>query len=62
MYMSLQGVVVVHLKTSINISHIETLFIIFRMYEDELKQNLKIAVMLDDLFQHHNSILVLKLY
>ena len=34
--MSLQGVVVVHLKTNINISHIETLFIIFRMYEDEL--------------------------
>lgn len=34
--MSLQGVVVVHLKTSINISHIETLFILFRMYEDEL--------------------------
>ena len=60
--MSLQGVVVVHLKTNINISHIETLFIIFRMYEDELKQNLKITVMLDDLFQHHNSILVLKLY
>jgi hypothetical protein len=59
--MSLQGVVVVHL-TSINISHIETLFIIFRMYENELKQNLKIAVMLDDLFQHHNSILGLKLY
>jgi hypothetical protein len=23
------------------------------MYEDELKQNLKITVMLDDLFQHH---------
>jgi hypothetical protein len=60
--MSLPGVVVVHLKTSINISPIETLFIIYRMYEDELKQNLKIAVMLDDLFQHHNSILVLKLY
>ena len=60
--MNLQGVVVVHLNTSINISHIETLFIIYRMYEDELKQNLKIAVMLDDLFQHHNSILVLKLY
>jgi hypothetical protein len=60
--MSLQGVVVVHLKTSINISPIETLFIIYRMYEDELKQNLKIAVMLVDLFQHHNSILVLKLY
>ena len=60
--MSLQGVVVFHLKTSINISYIETLFIIFQMYEDELKQNLKIAVMLDDLFQHHNSILVLKLY
>jgi hypothetical protein len=37
--MNLQGVVVVHLKTSINISHIETLFIIYRMYEDELKQN-----------------------
>ena len=34
--MSLQGVVVVHLKTSINISHIGTLFIIIRMYEDEL--------------------------
>ena len=60
--MSLQGVVVVYLKTSINISDIGTLFIIIRMYEDELKQNLKIAVMLDDLFQHHNSILVLKLY
>jgi hypothetical protein len=60
--MSLQGVVVVHLKTSINISPIETLFIIYRMYEDELKQNLKIAVMIVDLFQHHNSILVLKLY
>ena len=60
--MSLQGVVVVHLKTSINISPIETLFIIYRMYEDELKQNLKIAVMLVDLFQHQNSILVLKLY
>jgi hypothetical protein len=60
--MSLQGVVVVHLKTSINISPIETLFIIYRMYEDELKQNLKIAVMIVDLFQHHNSIRVLKLY
>ena len=59
--MSLQGVVVVHLKTSINISHIETLFILFRMYKDELTK-FEIAVMLDDLFQHHNSILVLKLY
>ena len=55
--MSLQGVVVVHLKTSINISHIETLFILFRMYKDELTK-FEIAVMLDDLFQHHNSILV----
>jgi hypothetical protein len=60
--MSLQGDVLVHLKTSINISPIETLFIIYRMYEDELKQYLKITVMLVDLFQHHNSILVLKLY
>jgi hypothetical protein len=36
--MSLQGVVVVYLKTSINISDIGTLFIIIRMYEDELNK------------------------
>ena len=36
--MNLQGVVVVHLKTSINISDIGTLFIIIRMYEDELNK------------------------